>query len=132
MKRPTQLIQIAAQAEGIRLRAMGVRVATRIGFAVLAGLFTIGALVFAHIAAWYWLLIGLRQTVFIAAGALGGIDLLIAIITGFLARRSRTRRTERDALEVRRGAVDAIERSFSPIQFALSVARPLPRAWRAR
>jgi hypothetical protein len=130
VKRPTQLIQIAAQAERIRLRAMGVRVATRLGFAVVAGLFAIGALVFAHIAAWYWLLIGRRQTVFIAAGALGGVDLLVAIIVGFLASRSRTSRTERDALEVRRGALDALEGTFSPTQLVLPIARLLPRVWR--
>jgi hypothetical protein len=132
VKRPTQLVQIAAQAEGIRLRAVMVRVAIRAGFALVAGLFTIGALVFAHIAAWYWLLIGLRLTVFMAVGALTGADLLIAIILGYLASRSRPSRTERQARDVRRGALDALERTFNPKQLALPVARFLPQAWRPR
>jgi hypothetical protein len=121
--RPVRLVRIAAEAEGVRLKGMVSRIATRAIFGVVAFLFVIGAIVFAHIAAWFELRTALDQTFLAATGEVAGFDLLVAIILGLLASRSSPSRVEREALDVRRKAVQAIGGSFSLAQLALPVLR---------
>jgi hypothetical protein len=121
--RPVRLVRIAAEAEGVRLKGMVSRIATRAVFGVVAFLFVIGAIVFAHIAAWFELRTALDQTFLAATGEVAGFDLLVAIILGLLASRSSPSRVEREALDVRRKAVQAIGGSFSLAQLALPVLR---------
>src|SRR3954462_9183003 len=99
--RPIRLARIAAEAEGVRLRGLASRLAFRIAFALAASLFSIGAIVFVHIAAWYWIRIDEGLSYLATAGILGGIDLLIAVILVALASRSGPSRVEREALDVR-------------------------------
>ena len=120
---PFRLARIAAEAEGIRLKRLVSRIAMRAIFAVVALLFVLGAIVFAHIAAWYWVRTGLDQTFLAATGILGGADLLVAIILGLLATRSAPSRLEREALDVRRKAIQAMTSSLNLIQMALPILR---------
>ena len=121
--RPFRLARIAAEAEGLRLRGMATRIVTRIGFAVVALFFVLGAVVFAHVAAWYELRIELNQGFLAAAGILGGVDLLLAAILGFLARRSAPSRVEVEALDVRRKAIEGIAGALSLTQLVIPLLR---------
>ena len=121
--RPFRLARIAAEAEGLRLRGMATRIVTRIGYAVVALFFVLGAVVFAHVAAWYELRIELNQGFLAAAGILGGVDLLLAAILGFLASRSAPSRVEVEALDVRRKAIEGIAGALSLTQLVIPLLR---------
>ncbi len=121
--RPVRLVKIAAEAEALRLRGMMTRIAVRAALAGVALVFVIGAVAFAHIAAWYWLRLNLGQSFLATAGILGGLDLLIAVIGGLLAGRSQPSRVEREALQVRRQAVAGLSTALSLIQLASPVLR---------
>ncbi len=130
--RPVRLARIAAEAEGVRLRGMISRILTRAIFGVIALVFVLGALVFAHAAAWYGLRVGLDLTFLAAAGVLGGVDLLVAIVLGLLAARSTPSRVELDALDVRRKAIQAIGSTLSLAQLAIPMLRIATRMRRRR
>jgi hypothetical protein len=130
--RPVRLARIAAEAEGVRLRGLATRIATRVVLAVVALVFIIGAIVFAHVAAWYEIRAGLDQTFLITTGIMGGADLLIAIILGLLASRSRPSRVEREALEVRRQAIQGISGTLSVTQMLIPALRLMANMRRAR
>ena len=121
--RPFRLARIAAEAEGVRLRGMMTRMLTRVIFAVIALIFLVGALTFAHVAAWYGLRVGLEQSYLAATGILGGVDLVLAIILLVLASRSSPSRVEVEAIEVRRKALEGITSALSVTQMALPVMR---------
>ena len=121
--RPFRLARIAAEAEGVRLRGMVTRLAVRAVFGATALIFIIGVLVFIHIAAWYGIRIDLNQSYLATAGILGGVDLLLAVILGFLATRSSPSRVETEALEVRRKAVEGLGSALSLTQMAVPVLR---------
>ncbi len=121
--RPIRLARIAAEAEGVRLRGLASRLAFRIAFALAASLFAIGAIVFVHIAAWYWIRLDEGLSYLATAGILGGIDLLIAVILVALASRSGPSRVEREALDVRNRALEGVTNVFSASQLALPALR---------
>lgn len=121
--RSAQFARIAAEAEGVRLRRLVRRMVLRAVLGVIALLFLLGAIVFAHIAVWYWLRAGLGQNFPAAAGILGGADVLVAIILGFAATRSSPSRVELEALEVRRRAITAIGGTFSTAGMVIAVLR---------
>jgi hypothetical protein len=121
--RPFRLARIAAEAEGVRLRGMLGRILTRVVLAVIAFLFAIGAVVFSHLAAWHWLRTGLDQTFLATTGILGGGDLLVAVMLGFLASRSAPSQVEREALDVRRKAIRAIGGTLSVTQLLIPILR---------
>jgi hypothetical protein len=121
--RSAQFARIAAEAEGVRLRRLVRRMVLRAVLGVIALLFLLGAIVFAHIAVWYWLRVGWGQNFPAAAGILGGADVLVAIILGFAAMRSSPSRVELEALEVRRRAITAIGGTFSTAGLVIAVLR---------
>jgi hypothetical protein len=121
--RPVRLARIAAEAEGVRLRAMATRMVMRVVFAVVALVFLLGAIAFAHFAAWYWLRTDMAQSFYIATGIVGGADLVIALILGFLAGRSTPSRVEQEALEVRRQAIIGIGSFMSMTQMIVPALR---------
>lgn len=129
--RPYRLAHIAAEAEGVRLRGMATRMVTRIICAVIALAFVLGAVAFAHIAAWFWLRIDFDLSYYVTAGILGGFDLLVAVILGLIASRSSPSRVEREALEVRQRAIAGIGTALSVTQLvipALRIASSMRRA----
>jgi hypothetical protein len=102
---------------------MASRIIVRVVLAVVALLFVIGALVFVHIAAWYWIRIDREMSFYAASGILGGVDLLIAVILLVLASRSTPSRVEREALLVRQRAVEGITGVFTLSQLVLPILR---------
>jgi hypothetical protein len=121
--RPFRLARIAAEAELVRLRGMMTRIMTRVIFGVVALFFLLGAMVFAHVAAWYEIRIGLDQSYLATAGILGGADLLLAIILLLLASRSSPSKVEVEALIVRRRAIEGIGSALTLTQLALPLVR---------
>lgn len=131
--RPVSLVRVAAEAEGVRLRAMATRIVVHAVYAAVALVFLLCALGFAHVAAWYAISNRAGLTPLATAGVLGGIDLLIAIILGLMARRSTPSRVEREALQVRREAVANLRNAVNVTQVALPLLRfALPLARRRR
>ena len=130
--RPVRLARIAAEAEGVRLRGFATRIAVRVAMAVVALLFVLGAVVFGHVAVWHVIRTELNQTVLATAGIMGGADLLVAVILGFLASRSRPSRVEVEALEVRRQAVQGITSTLSVTQMAIPAVRLMANMRRRR
>jgi hypothetical protein len=129
---PFRLARIAGEAEVVRLRALTSRMVMRVMFGAVALLFVLGALAFAHVAAWYWVRAGLNQTFLAATGILGGADLLVAVILGLLAVRSAPSRVEVEALDVRRQAIQAMGSSLSLARMAIPVLRMAANLWRRR
>ena len=121
--RPFRLACIAAEAEGVRLRGFASRIVVRAVLLTVALLFLLGALVFAHIAVWYWLRISEDLSFPGVAGILGGGDLVVALVLLVAGTRSRPSRVELEALEVRRKAIVAIGGTFSLIQLVMPVLR---------
>jgi hypothetical protein len=130
--RPVRLARIAAEAEGVRLRGLVSRMVTRAILGVVALFFVMGALVFAHVAAWYWVRTGLNQSFLVTTGIIGAGDLLIAVILGFLATRSAPSRVEVEALEVRRKAIQAIGSTLSLAQLTIPLLRIVANLRRRR
>ena len=130
--RSVQLARIAAEAEGVRLRRLVRRIVLRAVFGVIALVFLLGAIVFAHLVVWYWLRTGLGQSFPAAAGIFGGADVLVAIILGVAATRSSPSRVELEALEVRRQAVTAIGGAFSLVGLMIPILRILANLRRRR
>jgi hypothetical protein len=121
--RPFRLARIAAEAEGVRLRAILTRIVTRAIFAVIALFFVLGAVTFGHVAAWYEIRVALDQSFLATAGILGGADLLVGIILLVLASRSTPSKVETEALEVRRKAIEGIGSALSLTQMVIPLVR---------
>jgi hypothetical protein len=121
--RPFRLARIAAEAEGVRLRGMLTRIVTRVVLAVVALIFLLGAVAFAHIAAWYEIRVALDLSYLATAGILGGVDLILAFILVLLASRSSPSRVEVEALDVRRKAIEGIGSALSLTQMAIPLVR---------
>src|ERR1700748_3783059 len=120
MLRPLRLARIAAEAEGLRLRYLAQRTATRAVMGLVAAVFLLGALAFFHAALWFWL----RRRFESPAASLivAGGDLLIAMIFGLFAARSSPGRLETEALEIRRRA---LENATSTLAYSTLVAQAL-------
>jgi hypothetical protein len=128
--RALRLARIAAEAEGLRLRYSARRAAVRVVLGLVALGLLFGALVFCHIAAWYWL----RQTWDRPPAALiiAGGELVLAVILVLLAARSSPGRIEAEALAVRRRALESAGNSLA---FSALLTQLLPlvvRLWRRR
>jgi hypothetical protein len=108
------------------------RLVSRIILGVIALVFVLGACVFGHIAAWLEMRASLGQSELATAGILGGADLVVAIILGLLASRSRPSRVELEAYEVRRKAIEGIWSALSLTQFALPLLRIVANFRRSR
>ena len=101
--RSLKLARIAAHAELLRLRRFGERQMARAALAAFALVFLLACLASLHVAGYFALRRGGIQPLW-AALIVAGVDLLIALILGLTAARSRPGRLEREALEVRLAA----------------------------
>jgi fatty acid desaturase len=115
--RSFQLIRLAIEAEALRLRYRARRTANRLVFALLAALLLLGAVMFGHVAAWYWLREHLPGQY--VALIFAGVDLLFAAILATLASHSAPGHLEVEALEVRRRALDDAAGSLSVMAMAI-------------
>jgi uncharacterized membrane protein (DUF485 family) len=121
MLRPVRLARIAAEAESVRLRGLVSRVATRAAMAAVALVFLLAVLVFVHIAAFNALWVHAQLSFLASTGIVGGVDLVIAVILGLVARSSTPSETEAEALDVRRRAVQGLPHTLSASQMMLPV-----------
>lgn len=120
--RSFNLLRVAAEAELLRLRAMLVRQGRRAALGAVAVFFLLAALTLGEAA-------GLQLLRFYvppisATLILLGINLAIAAVVGGLAARSAPGQVEREALRVRRQAVDAARGALT-FTAALPVATTL-------
>jgi hypothetical protein len=102
--RGLSLARIAAQAESIRLRALLRRQAARALLGALAAVFLLASLVAAHVAG--AMALSEHVTTIQAVLIVAGIDLLAAIVLAAFAARDVPGAVEREALTVRRAAVE--------------------------
>jgi hypothetical protein len=109
--RSFQLVRLALEAEGLRLRHHARRTLFRLVLGGFALLLVFGALAFGHVAAWYWLRESMAGQY--AGLIFAGVDLLLAAILAGLAARATPGQVELEALEVRRRALDATGESLT-------------------
>ena len=109
--RALRLARLAAEAEGLRIRLMLRRTVTQAVLAVVALVFLILAVAFANIAVWFWLRLGFGWTQPVAGAVMAAVDLLLAAVLAAVAARSRPGRAEREALAVRRHALENASRT---------------------
>ncbi|HUD59823.1 MAG TPA: hypothetical protein VMQ99_10005 [Acetobacteraceae bacterium] len=121
--RTFRLARIAAEAEGLRLRQRAQRTVIRAAFGMIAMGFLIGAVIFVHLAAWYWIRQTLRDEY--AALILGGADFVLAMVLAFLATRSAPGRVELEALAVRQRAVESAVSSIAVSSLIFQAVRLL-------
>jgi hypothetical protein len=109
--RATSLIRVAAEAEVLRIRHLLKRQGMRAVLGLAGVVFILGVLVLANIAGWQ--VLRLYVSAISATLIMLGVNLLIAAIFGVLAARSSPSRTEREALEVRRRALQEARSSVA-------------------
>ena len=119
--RTLRLARIAAEAEGIRLRSRARRAIVRVALLMLALGFLLGAAVFGHIAAWFWL--RQRWEPQVVALIFAGADAVVAFLLVLLAARSTDSRVELEALAVRQRAVESIAGTFAFSAMAAQLLR---------
>ena len=118
--RSLRLLEVAAEAEGLRLRrvvAGSVRSAVLCVGAALFGLACIGLL---HAA--LWIALAARQDALAATLWLAGLDAVVVLALLMLARRRRDPVGD-EALALRRAALSELGR-VSPVSEAISMFRP--------
>lgn len=121
--RTLRLARIAAEAEGLRLREQIRRTVVRAILGIIAMGFLAAAVVFANIAAWYWL--RLYWTELNTALAMAGADIVMALLLMALAARSTPSRAEVEALAIRRQAMDSAAGSLAFSALAVQLLRLL-------
>ena len=114
-----RLGRIALEAEGLRLRHQAKRTAMRVVCGYMAIVMVFGALSFAHLAAWYWLRDSLPRS--LVALIFTGADGLLAAILAYCACQSSPTQIEREALAIRRRALDDAEESLTVSALLLRV-----------
>lgn len=110
--RSLRLLEVAAQAEALRLRCQAAGMARSAAFAAVAGLFGLFMLALLHLAALLWLAEDhgeLRAVLYVAAA-----DAVIAGLFLLVARRNKYRRVADEALEIRRDSLRMVRHS-SPV-----------------
>ncbi len=110
--RPVRLAQIAAQAEGLRLRRRVRRIVMQIVLAILALPFLFAALGFLEAAFWNYVARHFQPEE--AALIVVGGNLLVAmLLLGLAMMRGSEDRISLEALEVRRRALESVQRSVT-------------------
>ena len=109
--RSVNLVKVAIEAEILRYKSMAARQGRRAGFGVAALIFGTGFLVSLEIAGWQvarMYLLPIYATLCVM-----GFNLLVAVGFGVLAMRSSPSRSEIDALDVRKKALQALRTSMT-------------------
>jgi len=125
---PFSLGKVALEAEGLRLRHMAKRLVVRVVLGYFALGMVFGAVTFLHVAGWFWLREYLRPAP--VALIFTGIDLLIGLILGVLAARSTPGRVEREALAIRRRALEDIAAQMTVSALAMQLVNRFIRSRR--
>jgi membrane-bound ClpP family serine protease len=109
--RSVNLIKVAIEAEILRYKSMAARQGRRAGFGVAALIFGLGFLITLEIAGWQ--VARMYMLSIYATLCLMGLNFVVAAVFGFVAMRSSPDRSETDALEVRKKAVQALQTSMT-------------------
>jgi hypothetical protein len=128
--RSTRLVQIAAEAEGLRLRTKFSRIGRQIAFGAVAALFAVLAIVLLHVVSFQAILIALGPGDWMpvaAAGIMFAIDLLMCALFVVLAARGGESAVEQEALQVRQQAVHQMGEVLSMAVLLRPFMRYLPR-----
>jgi hypothetical protein len=125
---PFRLFRIALEAERLRISLHVRRTARRIVMGSIALALLFGALVFGHVAAWYWLRTYMAGQY--VALIFVGFDLLLALLLFLLAFRSSPGLAEVEALAVRRRALEQAGESLTVTALVVRVADRLIRSRR--
>ncbi|WP_206931084.1 hypothetical protein [Roseococcus thiosulfatophilus] len=110
--RSLRLLEVAAQAEALRLRCQAMGAARSAALAAVAALFGVFMLALLHLAALLWLAEDhgeLRAVLYVAAA-----DAVIAGLFLLVAKRNKYRRVADEALEIRRDSLRMVRHS-SPV-----------------
>ena len=102
--RALRLARLAARAEGFRLRLLVRRQAWRAALGLVAAVFVLAALVGLHVAGVLALTAAFAPLW--AVLIVVGVDVFIAVVLAAIALRSRPGEAEREALQLRRVAVE--------------------------
>jgi hypothetical protein len=128
--RTLRLAHIALEAEGLRLRHHARRTAARLILLAVACCFVLTAGGFGHAAVWFWL--RLRWDAPEAAAFIVGGDVILAMFFALLAARSTPGAIEREALAVRRRAIDSAAGAYAISALTLQAFGLLGRLIRRR
>lgn len=128
--RPLRLAQLAAEAEGLRIRSSAQRTAIRVAMGVVGLVFILTAFAFVHVTAWYWLRLSYDWPQHGTAGAIAGADLVVAVLFFLLASRSRPSRAELEAKEVRQRAMAGIATTLATSTLVIPVLRVMWQEFR--
>ena len=127
--RAVRLLQVAAEAEILRLRYMLRRHGMRAAFAALAVVFGLSVLMLVDVAGWQ--VLRLYVAPIYATLILLGINLLITLVFVALAARSSVSSPEREALMIRQRALQEVRGSLA-FTAVIPVTRSLLGARRRR
>jgi hypothetical protein len=123
---PLRLVRIAIEAERLRFGLHARRTAGRVVMASIALALLLGGLGFGHVAAWFWLRESLAAQY--VAMIFAGIDLLFALLLFLFAFRSSPGLAEREALAVRRRALQQAGDSLTMTALIVRVVQQLVRS----
>jgi hypothetical protein len=125
--RVVRATQIAVEAETLRLRLLGRRMALRAVLGTVAMMFLAGALVMVHIAVWHWLRVRFEWMVDSTAALLTVADLVAAIALAITSLRLRPGPAEIEARLIRRQACRSLARTAAWPMIVLRVFRLVRR-----
>ena len=109
--RSVNLLKLAIDAEILRYKSMAARQGRRAGFGVVALIFGVGFLITLEIAGWQ--IARMYMPAIYATLCVMGFNFLIAAAFALIAIRSSPSRSEIDALEVRKKAMNALQTSLT-------------------
>jgi hypothetical protein len=115
--RSVSLLRLALEAEILRLRHLLQRQAWRAAFGLIAAIFGVSVLVLANVAGWQAL--RLYVAPIYATLILLGVNLVVTVVFALLSARSSPSHAEREALRIRREALEGAQSSL-----ALTAALP--------
>jgi arginine exporter protein ArgO len=127
--RAAGLAKVASQAEVLRLKGLAARQGRRVAYGAAAAFFAGVVLILAHVAGWQILAMYVRALW--ATLVLLGIDLVISIMLGIRAARSKPGTLEIEAENVRRRALNEARAAIA-LGALVPVASRLITAYRGR
>lgn len=110
--RSLRLLEVAAQAESLRLRCQAAGAARSAAFIVAASVFGLFALALLHLAAVIWL--APRHGALAAVLYVVGADVVLGLLLVLAARRNKYKRVAEQAKELRRDSLRML-RHVSPV-----------------
>lgn len=128
--RATRLVQIAAEAEGLRFRRRARRAAVRAGYGVVAAVFALLILFLLHVASYEALLIAFQPATWApvyAAFIMIGVDIVFAGVFGYLASGGKPDPVAEEALTVRKQALAQLGEAVTMMSLLRPLMRYLPR-----